>query len=123
MCSPNPKERNLDSGDALICNVWVPRGTDVSLPPGCTSRDKTVFAPNPNDFDPERWISVDEHTRYEMEKTAQVFSYGRRVCIGRHLALIEMKKVISALLMKYKVSDGILFRITWTLNICTDRSS
>jgi cytochrome P450 len=38
-----------------------------------------------------------------MERTMLAFGAGKRVCLGRHIAELEMKKVIPRLLLEFDV--------------------
>ena len=40
------------------------------------------------------------------------FGAGRRICLGRNIALLEMKKLVPALVLSYEVSCSPLFKIT-----------
>lgn len=92
--------------DTIICDVKIPHGTDVSVSPHEASRDTTVFGPDADVFRPQRWVEADEQHWQVMEKASFAFLHGRRICIGRHLAWIEMKKVIATLILSFKASRG-----------------
>ncbi|CAK3753599.1 probable Benzoate 4-monooxygenase cytochrome P450 [Lecanosticta acicola] len=100
--NPHCTERTVPSEGATICGNWVPGGTDVSIAEVLTARDPEVFGADTNAFRPERWLEADENQWREMDRSSFGFSYGRRVCIGQHLARIEMKKVVAALVGSFK---------------------
>jgi cytochrome P450 len=55
-----------------------------------------VYWPNPEIFDPERWMDEDLHREGYMP-----FGSGPRLCIGEHFALMEMQLILSAILKKW----------------------
>lgn len=67
------------------------------------ARDPAVFGSDTDSFRPERWLEAGEKQWREMDRASFGFSYGRRVCIGQHLARIEMKKVVASLITAFKV--------------------
>ena len=67
------------------------------------SRNETVYGSDPEEFRPERWSDADDATWHKMERASLGFSAGRRVCLGQHLAQIEMKKAIAALISAFEV--------------------
>lgn len=54
-------------------------------------------------FRPERWMTNDMASKYAMENGFLGFGAGKRVCMGRHIAELEMKKVISLLVLHFEV--------------------
>lgn len=63
-----------------------------------------MFGSDASEYNPERWIDVDEQKRRDMERSAMGFSWGRRVCMGQHLARILMKKMIASFITAFEVS-------------------
>lgn len=100
--------------DTVISNVRIPSGTDVSVSPHEASRDIAVYGADADAFRPQRWIEADEEHWQEMEKASLAFLHGKRICIGRHLAWIEMKKVIATLILSFKVRLGLEFTSQYT---------
>lgn len=76
----------LATKDVTIAGVDIPRGANVSVCLGSANRDETRFR------DPERY---DIH-RPEQQHLA--FAFGPHMCLGMHLARIEMRIVLNALL-------------------------
>ena len=66
-----------------------------------TQRDPTVFV-NPNDFLPQRWMDTQKITD-AMKTLYMPFSQGSRACLGKNLALMELKLITAALVRDYKV--------------------
>jgi cytochrome P450 len=68
-------------------------------------RDPTIFA-NPNEFQPERWLTDDPTILSAMESAFIPFGYGTRVCPGMNLALNEVSLAIAFLAYYYDFQLG-----------------
>ena len=80
-------ERTVPGEGALIGDVWVPGGTNVSVSTQVVTRDPEIWGSNPEHFKPERWISVSSEKLKAMDHADLAFATGRRMCIGRNLAV------------------------------------
>lgn len=107
-----PLERIVPDEGATIAGQWFPGGTVVSCHPYIVHRDGNVFGPDTDQFRPERWLVQDSETRIKMERASLGFGNGKRICLGRHLAELEMKKVIPTLLMRFQVRVANEFKTT-----------
>lgn len=96
-------ERCVPAGGAQICGVDLPEGTIVGMNPWVTHFSPEVFE-EPTTFKPERWLTDDKESLARMAKSFIVFGAGSRICMGRHLSLIEMRKLIPELLRRYEIS-------------------
>lgn len=64
-----------------------------------THKDPIAF-PDPMKWDPNRWLSPDESADLERAKELFMpFSKGPRVCLGKGMAIMELKKTTAALVM------------------------
>ena len=97
-------EREVPREGAEIAGKFIPGGTTVGVPALVAHFDTTVFGKDAEAFRPERWIEADHEQKVLMEKTVLGFGAGKRVCLGRHIAELEIKKVIPRLLMEFDVS-------------------
>lgn len=81
----------------------VPPGTQVYLPPYSIHRDPRYFSPLPDAFVPSRWLSPQSDSSGNViNRQAFIpFSHGPANCVGRHLARMEIKMVISELLQRF----------------------
>ena len=66
-----------------------------------TQRDSDVF-PQPERFIPERWMDAKQVTP-TMKSMFMPFSHGTRACLGKNLAIMELKLVTAALILKFDV--------------------
>ncbi|ODV85092.1 hypothetical protein CANARDRAFT_8220 [[Candida] arabinofermentans NRRL YB-2248] len=82
------------------CNI--PYGTIVTMQPWTLHRDSTIF-PDPEKFDPYRWLNKTDDTLRAMNKQMLTFGAGVRMCIGMHLALEEIKMVIGGIFTRFQV--------------------
>ena len=57
----------------------------------------------PEKFIPERWLDSGEEHLAEMERSCFVFGAGTRTCMGKHMSLMEMSKVIPQRLREFEV--------------------
>ncbi|XP_043231527.1 cytochrome P450 3A31-like [Amphibalanus amphitrite] len=86
-------------------------GTDAVLPansmvymmPYAMQRDADLY-PNPDSFDPERFLSNGKELRNSY--TYLAFGQGPRNCIGMRFALLQAKVALVALLRKYSLVTG-----------------
>ncbi|KAH8890918.1 cytochrome P450 3A13 [Thozetella sp. PMI_491] len=77
-----------------VDGYWVPGGTIVSCQAYSVQRlDQSVF-PNPNMFNPDRWLPREGDA--ERKRLFFAFANGGRGCVGKHLALAEMKLLLRA---------------------------
>ncbi len=65
-----------------------------------TQRDPAAF-PKPDEFDPARWMEPIVVTS-EMKELFMPFSKGARACLGKSLAMMELKLISAALLRSYE---------------------
>lgn len=84
---------------AEIAGRWVPGNTTVILNPNAVHFDDGVFGPDAESFRPERWL--DEKRAAFMSRHDLSFGYGAHTCIGRHITMVEMYKLLPALLREY----------------------
>lgn len=66
-----------------------------------TQRDPRVF-PNPDSFLPERWLEPDDMSS-EAKTLFMPFSSGPRVCLGKNLAMMELKLITSVLVRRFNI--------------------
>jgi cytochrome P450 len=102
----DPIEREVPAnGPGIeIAGVYVPPGMVVAVNTHALNLNPAVWGPQTDEYRPERWIECDEAQLQKMERSNLFFSGGRRICIGMHIAWIEMKKVLPELLTKFDVS-------------------
>nr|AIE57505.1 MAH1 [Camelina sativa] len=71
-------------------------------------RMRSVWGEDASDFKPERWISDEGVLRHEPSYKFLVFNSGPRTCLGKHLALLQMKMVAVNIIQNYdfKIVEG-----------------
>jgi cytochrome P450 len=81
--------------DTLPDGTFVPRGTTVDYNIYSMGRDCSIWGEDALIFRPERWLEMKQPpSNYEYP----VFNAGPRECLGRRLAMIEMKTCLAMLL-------------------------
>ncbi|KAL4788212.1 cytochrome P450 [Aspergillus varians] len=92
-------------GYTLPDGRYIPAGTKVGINPAVTNRDYGVFGEDADVFRPDRWLQRDgesaegyQERHKRMHDTCDfVFGGGSRICMGRYLAMLEIKKLIATL--------------------------
>ncbi|KAG5745567.1 hypothetical protein H9Q70_011725 [Fusarium xylarioides] len=97
-------DRVIPEGGALIAGTMLLAGVEVGAQVGTVYRDYTVYGDDADIFRPERWTEASEAQRALMDRSFLAFSTGKRVCLGLHIAYLELKKVVPLLLMKFDVT-------------------
>ena len=99
-------ERVVNSANAVIAGVSIPRGTIVAMNNAGLNTNPNIWSPDVEIFRPERWLEASEEQRVLMHRADLTFSAGKRMCLGLNVAWLEMKKVIPALIMNFEFSCG-----------------
>jgi len=96
-------ERVVPARGAVLAGQHIPAGTVVGTLASLVHADRACFGQDADEFRPERWLTKDEEVRRRMERGFIGFGGGSRICLGRHIAELEVKKVVPALLMSFDV--------------------
>lgn len=86
--------------DTLPDGTFVPQGCVVQFNPYCMGRSRRLWGEDAHEFRPERWIGRKAPSPYEYA----VFNAGPRECLGKRLALIEMKAALCCILRSAKLT-------------------
>lgn len=100
----DPMERDVPPEGVEISGVYIPGGTAVTLNTHAMNRDPNIWGEDVDIYRPERWLEADEVALAKMERATLYFGGGRRICIGQHIAWIEMKKLLPELINRFNVS-------------------
>jgi cytochrome P450 len=80
-------QTRMAAKDIELGGVRIPKGAVIDVAAGAANRDPSRF-PNPDKFDIFR---KPQHKHF-------AFAYGPHVCIGQHLARVEMTRALNAIL-------------------------
>ncbi|KAK3323012.1 cytochrome P450 [Apodospora peruviana] len=102
-------ERYVPSGgQRLPDGSFVPENCVVAFNPYVLGRNREVFGSDADEFKPERWLQSDKEsddafqTRLRAMNNADLsFGGGSRMCLGRHMGLMQVYKVVSTLAVRY----------------------
>lgn len=105
-----PLERVVPDVGAEISGTFLPGGTVVGCLAKAVHHDRLCFGEDVDCFRPERWL-IDPKADEEEEKSRILamqrgslsFGSGKRICLGRHLAELEIKKIVPCLLQEFEV--------------------
>ncbi|OAP60359.1 hypothetical protein AYL99_05361 [Fonsecaea erecta] len=98
---PMSMPRYVPAGGSVIEGHFIPEGTIVSCQAYTLHKDPAVF-PQPLEFLPERWL--DKAGEAERNRLFFAFSSGGRGCLGRHLAIAEMKLLLREVYSQYRTT-------------------
>ncbi|XP_056293436.1 25-hydroxyvitamin D-1 alpha hydroxylase, mitochondrial isoform X1 [Pseudoliparis swirei] len=91
--------RVITERDIQVGGYLIPKNTLITLCHFATSRDPAVFS-NPDEFQPQRWLNKDQaHHPY----ASVPFGVGKRSCIGRRIAELELYLALSRILIEFDV--------------------
>jgi len=98
MSPPIWNESRVAMEDVEIDGVIIPTGTHVMLSSLAVHRNKDVFE-DPDTFKPERWFGNLDLSKGEYFP----FLFGKRQCIGKEFALMEMRIMLTKIAKKFTV--------------------
>ncbi|KAL0357502.1 UNVERIFIED_CONTAM: cytochrome [Sesamum calycinum] len=96
------------SDDVLPDGTVVRKGTRVSYHPYAMGRVEKVWGKDWEEFRPARWLEREETAgewRFVNKDsyTYPVFQAGPRICLGKEMAFIQMKRVVAGVLRRFRV--------------------
>ena len=90
--------------DVLPDGTWVKGGTRVTYHPYAMGRLEDIWGPDCVEFKPQRWLK-DGVFYPENPFRYPVFQAGMRVCLGKEMALLELKSVALSLLKRFHIQS------------------
>ncbi|KAM3509232.1 hypothetical protein MY11210_006415 [Beauveria gryllotalpidicola] len=109
---PVPETTPRHSPGALINGDYIPKGTRLSVYQWATYRNPNNFA-DPDLYRPQRWLPTthplyDDRYKNDNKDVFKPFSFGARDCIGKNLAMNELRLIASRLLHRfdYELAPG-----------------
>jgi cytochrome P450 len=88
--------------DVLPDGTFIKKGSRVTYHPYAMGRMEKIWGPDCLEFKPERWLSEGVFVP-KCPFNYPVFQGGSRVCLGKELAIVEMKAVVAALVKQFDV--------------------
>ena len=98
-----PMERVVPETGLQVDTTYLPAGTIVGINPWILHRDKRIFGEDAEEWQPRRWLTEDAEKIKYMDHHLLSFGAGKRTCLGRHIAMLELIKLVPALLMRYEM--------------------
>lgn len=94
--------------DVLPDGTVVKKGTRVTYHPYAMGRVEKVWGSDWAEFHPERWLERDESSGKwnfvaKDSYTYPVFQAGPRICLGKEMAFLQMKRVVACVLRRFRV--------------------
>ncbi|CAH2055789.1 unnamed protein product, partial [Iphiclides podalirius] len=88
------------SKDTVICGYNIPKGTQVIFQHYVMGNSEEYFS-DASEFRPERWI---QRSTYKHHAFASLpFGFGKRMCLGRRFAELEMHIVLCKIVQAFKM--------------------
>ncbi|KAH0838698.1 cytochrome P450 [Lanmaoa asiatica] len=88
--------------DVVWRNYVIPKGATVIGNHWAIANDPDVF-PNPERFDPQRWLTIEGTLRDDLRFCA--FGFGRRICPGLHVANRSIFMNAALILWAFRISE------------------
>ncbi|XP_057517729.1 cytochrome P450 94A2-like [Amaranthus tricolor] len=108
--------------DILPGGIYVKKGTRITYHPYAMGRLEKIWGPHWLEFQPERWLEVEHRSLNKDPEVVQdgskverwkfvprdpysypVFQAGPRICLGKEMAFLQMKRVVAAVLERFRV--------------------
>lgn len=96
---PMSLPRYVPNGGRTIDGSFIPEHTIVSCQAHSVHRINESVFPEPDRFNPERWLEPEGDA--ERKRAFFAFANGGRGCVGKHLALAEMKILLRDVYARY----------------------
>ncbi|CAL5357414.1 unnamed protein product [Camellia sinensis] len=95
--------------DVLPDGTVIKKGTRVAYHPYAMGRSEKLWGRDWAEFRPERWLEKRDEAAGKWSFVARdpytypVFQAGPRICLGKEMAFLQMKRVVSGVLRRFQV--------------------
>ncbi|KAL5161588.1 Cytochrome P450 714C2 [Glycine soja] len=89
--------------DVNLKGILIPKGMNIQIPISVLQQDPQLWGPDAHKFNPERF-SNGVFGACKVSQAYMPFGIGARVCVGQHLAMTELKVILSLILLKFHFS-------------------
>lgn len=104
-----PLWRVVPEGGVTVSGQYLPQGTNVGINAWVAHLSEDVWGPDAREFRPERWCEAqaealggNKDRLRRMESYYLPFGLGSRTCIGRHISMLEISKLMPRLLRDFE---------------------
>ncbi|KAF1782435.1 Cytochrome P450, conserved site [Phytophthora cactorum] len=119
-CAKGDAAKEAVHDTVLSDGTCIAAGTLAGLPMYALGRMPHVWGPDAAEFKPERWIDSGKLISVSAYQFV-AFNAGPRLCLGKNLAMLEMKLIVASLLSKYHVElespENVTYAISFTLPV------
>ncbi|BAZ33150.1 cytochrome P450 [Cylindrospermum sp. NIES-4074] len=99
--TPNPVTMRLVESDIPIGDYTIPTGATFCIPICVIHKDPTIW-PNPDNFDPDRFLPEQEQAR---PRYAYIpFGMGARGCVGARFGTTQVQLMLSMILQRFSLT-------------------
>ncbi|KAK8654225.1 hypothetical protein V6N13_128197 [Hibiscus sabdariffa] len=103
--------KRAEDDDVLPDGTVVKKGMPVTYHPYAMGRMEMLWGSDWAEFKPERWLQKDEEGKWNFvgrdPYTFPVFQAGPRICLGKEMAFLQMKRVVAGVLKRFKVVPAV----------------
>ncbi|KAK7442488.1 hypothetical protein VKT23_016086 [Stygiomarasmius scandens] len=92
--------------DDYYKGYFIPKNSVVIGNAWAILHDKILY-PDPDTFNPSRWLTSDGKINTDMKAPLSTFGFGRRACPGMHMALSSMWMTITSTLLTFNISERV----------------
>jgi cytochrome P450 family 714 subfamily C len=89
--------------DIKLKDIKVPKGMNIQIPIPILQQDIDIWGPDAHEFKPERFANG-VLGACKFPQAYMPFGIGSRLCPGQHLAMMELKVILSLVLSKFHLS-------------------
>ncbi|KZV20740.1 hypothetical protein F511_26586 [Dorcoceras hygrometricum] len=97
---PGPTLAREALKDMKIGNIWVPKGVNLWTMVATLHTDTALWGPDALEFKPQRFENGIAGA-CKNPNSYVPFGFGQRVCIGQHLAMLELKMLFALILSNF----------------------
>ncbi|CAJ2664945.1 unnamed protein product [Trifolium pratense] len=87
--------------DINFKGILVPKGMNIQIPMTILHQDPMLWGDDAHKFNPQRFANG-LHGACKIPQVYMPFGMGPRVCLGQHLAMIELKIILSLILFNFQ---------------------